>query len=153
MKAIGFEEFLSSEDDKNMVWEKLAKYGKENKVDSEGVKKGMYDFFNFLRKGDEEDLSRISLKNEEFNANEKQLIIHKEKTIEEYDCLDIKTLIEFKRIFLLLNLDENGENIISIEQIEQLIAEHKFITIDKDDIIKYIYFLSCDDKLLDEIIQ
>ena len=151
LKAIGFEEFLSSEDDKNMVWEKLAKYGKENKVDSEGVKKGMYDFFNFLRKGDEEDLSRISLKNEEFNANEKQLIIHKEKAIEEYDCLDIKTLIEFKRIFLLLNLDENGENIISIEQIEQLIADHKFITIDKDDIIKYIYFLSCDDKLLDEI--
>ena len=184
LKAIELYEYWNTEDDKDTIWQSLIKYGKDDKVDSDGIKKGMHDFINFLKKGDEEiesnendsyllnnidnndkkrerkeskdenlltRMSRISFKNEGNSVNKLVLNKYKQKAIEEYDCLDNDTLIQLKRIFLLLNISENNKNIIPIERIGQLINKHKFITLEKNEIIRYIHYLSCDDKPIDEI--
>ena len=169
LKAIGWLENFETESDKILITEILQKYEKEGKVDSEGIKKGINDFFDMLKNTEEDSdnnnvkrkkseygilltkLSRISLKNEGINEKESMLIKRKENAIDEYDCLDKESLIQFRRIFLLLNINENEKNIIPIERIEQVINDHTFFTIDKDDIIKYIHFLSLDDTPLDKI--
>ena len=85
----------------------------------------MHDFFDMLKNSEEDSdnnnvkrkkseygillkkLSRISLKNEGINEKESKLIKSKENAIDEYDCLDQDSLIQFRRIFLLLNKNEN----------------------------------------------
>ena len=52
---------------------------------------------------------------------------------------------------MLLNIDENNKNIIPIETIDQLINKHKFIKLEKNEIIRYIHYLSCDDKSIYDI--
>ena len=141
----------------------------------------MHDFINFLQNGDEENendgyllsnidnndikkerkeskdenlltrISRISFKNEGNSVNKLVLNKYKQKAIDEYECLDNDTLIQFKRIFMLLNIDENNKNIIPIETIDQLINKHKFIKLEKNEIIRYIHYLSCDDKSIYDI--
>ena len=61
---------------------------------------------------------------------------------DEYDSLDNQTLMQFKRIFKLLNIDEENKNIISLEAINKIVDKNKFIKLDKNEIIKYIHFLS-----------
>ena len=118
----------------------------EEDSDNNNVKRKKSEYGILLTK-----LSRISLKNEGINEKESMLIKRKQNAIDEYDCLDKESLIQFRRIFLLLNINENEKNIIPIERIEQVINDHTFFTIDKDDIIKYINFLSLDDTPLDKI--
>ena len=55
LKAIELYEYWNTEDEKDAIWQKLKKYSKDDKVDSEGIKKGMHDFINFLQNGDEEN--------------------------------------------------------------------------------------------------
>ena len=55
LKAIELYEYWNTEDDKDAIWQKLKKYSKDDKVDSEGIKKGMHDFINFLQNGDDEN--------------------------------------------------------------------------------------------------
>ena len=181
LKAIELYEYWNTEDDKDAIWQKLKKYSKDDKVDSEGIKKGMHDFINFLQNGDEENendgyllsnidnndikkerkeskdenlltrISRISIRNDGVRTNKLVLNKYKQKAIDEYECLDNDTLIQFKRIFMLLNIDENNKNIIPIETIDQLINKHKFIKLEKNEIIRYIHYLSCDDKSIYDI--
>ena len=172
LKEIEFDDYCSSEDDKDTLWQSFMKYGKDDKVDAEGIKKGMHDFINFLQKGNEENnddnddnkeikenkeeqrltrVSRLVIKNDGNTFNRLVLNKYKQKAIEEYDCLDNQTLIQLYKIISDLNIDENDKNIIPVERIEQIINKHKFIKLDKNEVIKYIHYLSCDDKPIEEI--
>ena len=174
LKEVELYDFWNSEEEKDTLWQSFMKYGKDDKVDVEGAKKGMHDLLNkeeettnnlynetdnnFKDIKENKDtnlltrISRISIKNEgSGGVNKLVLNKYKQKAIEEYDCLDNETLIKFKKIFLLLNINENNKNIIPVERIEQLISKHKFITLDKLEIVKYLHFLSCDDKPIEEI--
>ena len=170
LKEIELDEFCSSEDDKDNIWKSFMKYGKDNKIDAEGTRKGMHDFIIFLQNGNEENnddnndenSKEIKENKDEYtltrlsrlvSINDNKLVLnkYKQRALEEYDCLDNQTLIQLKRIFLLLNINENSKNIIPVERIEQLINKHKFITLDKNEVIKYIHYLSCDNKPLEEI--
>ena len=172
LKEIEFDDYCSSEDDKDTLWQSFMKYGKDDKVDAEGIKKGMHEFINFLRNGNEENndenddnkeikenkeeqrltrVSRLIMKNDVNTVNRLVLNKYKQKAFDEYDCLDTQTLIQLKKIFSFLNIDENNKNIIPVERIEQIINKHKSINLDKNEVIKYIHYLSCDDKPLEEI--
>ena len=171
LKEVELYDFWNSEEEKDTLWQSFMKYGKDDKVDAEGAKKGMHDLLNkeeettnnlynetdnnfkdIKENKDTNLLTRISIKNEgSGGVNKLVLNKYKQKAIEEYDCLDNETLIKFKKIFLLLNINENNKNIIPVERIEQLISKHKFITLDKLEIVKYLHFLSCDDKPIEEI--
>jgi len=172
LKEIEFDDYCSSEDDKDTLWQSFMKYGKDDKVDAEGIKKGMHEFINFLQNGNEENnddnddnkeikenkdeqrltrVSRLIMKNDVNTVNRLVLNKYKQKALEEYDCLDTQTLIQLKKIFSFLNIDENNKNIIPVERIEQIINKHKSINLDKNEVIKYIHYLSCDDKPLEEI--
>ena len=174
LKEVELYDFWNSEEEKDTLWQSFMKYGKDDKVDAEGAKKGMHDLLNKeeettnnlynetdnnfkdIKENKDSNLltriSRISIKNEgSGGVNKLVLNKYKQKAIEEYDCLDNETLIKFKKIFLLLNINENNKNIIPVERIEQLISKHKFITLDKLEIVKYLHFLSCDDKPIEEI--
>ena len=172
LKEIEFDDYCSSEDDKDTLWQSFMKYGKDDKVDAEGIKKGMHEFIDFLRNGNEENndenddnkeikenkeeqrltrVSRLIMKNDVNTVNRLVLNKYKQKAFDEYDCLDTQTLIQLKKIFSFLNIDENNKNIIPVERIEQIINKHKSINLDKNEVIKYIHYLSCDDKPLEEI--
>ena len=172
LKEIEFDDYCSSEDDKDTLWQSFMKYGKDDKVDAEGIKKGMHEFINFLQNGNEENnddnddnkeikenkdeqrltrVSRLIMKNDVNTVNRLVLNKYKQKAFDEYDCLDTQTLIQLKKIFSFLNIDENNKNIIPVERIEQIINKHKSINLDKNEVIKYIHYLSCDDKPLEEI--
>ena len=172
LKEIEFDDYCSSEDDKDTLWQSFMKYGKDDKVDAEGIKKGMHEFINFLQNGNEENndenddnkeikenkeeqrltrVSRLIMKNDVNTVNRLVLNKYKQKALDEYDCLDTQTLIQLKKIFSFLNIDENNKNIIPVERIEQIINKHKSINLDKNEVIKYIHYLSCDDKPLEEI--
>ena len=62
-------------------------------------------------------LSRIPLNNDGVSEKESMLIQYIDRSIEEYDFLDIKTLIQLKRIFLILNIDKNDKNIIQFKEL------------------------------------
>ena len=168
LKEIELYELWNSEEEKDELWQSLKKYGTNDKVDCEGAKKGLHDLLNkvddYSNQDDNEGetkenkegnlLTRISklmpLKNEG-TANKLVLNKYKQKAYDEYDSLDNQTLIQFKRIFKLLNIDEENKNIISLETINKIVDKNKFIKLDKNEIIKYLHFLSCDDKPLEEI--
>ena len=143
LKEVELYDFWNSEEEKDTLWQSFMKYGKDDKVDAEGAKKGMHDLLNkeeettnnlynetdnnFKDIKENKDtnlltrISRISIKNEgSGGVNKLVLNKYKQKAIEEYDCLDNETLIKFKKIFLLLNINENNKNIIPVERIEQL---------------------------------
>ena len=166
----------NSEEEKDDIWQSFMKYGKDEKVDSEGTKKGMHDFLLSLNQGGEKNnddnndndnnkeikenkeenlltrISRLSIRNDGAGTvNKLVLKKYKQKAIEEYECLDSFTLFQFKNIFSLLNINENNKNIIPVERIEQIINNNKKIKLDKNEVIKYIHFLSCDGKSIEEI--
>ena len=168
LKEIELYDLWNSEEEKDELWQSLMKYGTNDKVDSEGAKKGLHDLLNKVEDdSNQEDndgetkenkegnlLTRISrlmpMKNEG-TTNKLVLNKYKQKAYDEYDSLDNQTLMQFKRIFKLLNIDEENKNIISLEAINKIVDKNKFIKLDKNEIIKYIHFLSCDDKPLEEI--
>ena len=167
LKEIGLYDLWNSEEEKDELWQALMKYSANDKVDAEGAKKGLHDLLN---KEDDDNnnqedndneikenkegnlLTRISrLTKTDGTMNKLVLNKYKQKAYDEYDSLDNQTLIQFKKIFKLLNIDEEGKNIISVQTIEKMVEKNKFIKLDKNEIIKYINFLSCDDKPLEEI--
>ena len=159
----------NTEEEKDAIWQSFMKYGKDDKVDVEGAKKGMHDFLIFLGQGEEESnndnnkevkenkeerfLTRISIRdlNNVNSFNKLVLNKYKQKALEEYECLDEKTLYQLKKIFNLLNIDENNKNIIPVERIEQIVSKIKHIKLDLNDVVKYIHFLSCEDKPIEEV--
>ena len=160
LKALDLYEVWNSEEEKDTLWTSLMKYNIDNKVDKDGAIKGMHDLLNQEEensKDNKEDnlltrISRMSLKNDG-NGTVNKLAVnkYKQKAIDEYDCLDNPTLIQFKKIFLLLNINENNKkNVIPIEKVDE-VCKHKFIKIERNDIIKYLSFLTCEDKPLDKI--
>ena len=163
LKEIGLYDLWNSEEEKDELWQALMKYSANDKVDAEGAKKGLHDLLN--KEDDDNDndneikenkegnlLTRISrLTKTDGTMNKLVLNKYKQKAYDEYDSLDNQTLIQFKKIFKLLNIDEEGKNIISVQTIEKIVEKNKFIKLDKNEIIKYINFLSCDDKPLEEI--
>lgn len=175
LKAIDLYEVWNSEDEKDTLWTCLQKYNIDNKVDKNGAIKGMHDLLNNQDDDSQKDgkddnilagdsrpsikndllsrISRFSIRNDGTGTVNKLVVSkHKQKAIDEYDCLDNPTLIQFKKIFLLLNINENNQkNIISVEKIDEIVKKHKFIKIDRNDIIKYISYLTCEDKPLDQI--
>ena len=175
LKAIDLYEIWNSEDEKDTLWASLQKYNINNKVDKNGAIKGMHDLLNnqdddSQKDGKDDNIltrdSRVSIKNELLSrisrvsirndgtgtVNKLVLSKHKQKAIDEYDNLDNPSLIQLKKIFLLLNINEdNKKNIISVEKIDEIVKKHKFIKIERNDIIKYISYLTCEDKPLDQI--
>ena len=167
LKGVELYDLWNSEEEKDTLWQSLMKYGTDDKVDLEGTKKGMHDLLNKEEdddnNGENKDkenkdenlltrISRISLKNDgSGTVNKLVLNKYKQRALDEFDCLDNPTLIQFKKIFLLLNINENNKNIIPVEKIDEITKKHKFIKLDKNEIIKYLHFLSCDDKPIDEI--
>jgi len=151
LKALDLYEVWNSEEEKDTLWTSLMKYNIDNKVDKDGAIKGMHDLLNQEEensKDNKEDnlltrISRMSLKNDG-NGTVNKLAVnkYKQKAIDEYDCLDNPTLIQFKKIFLLLNINENNKkNVIPIEKVDE-VCKHKFIKIERNDIIKYLSFLT-----------
>ena len=161
LQSVDLYEYWNSEEEKDLLWQNFMNYNIDKKVDKNGVIKGIHDF---LTKEDElpgenkeENLltriSRMTLKNDGTGTvNRLVLNKYKQKAIDEYDCLDNQTLIQFRKIFTLLNISENNKNnIITIDKIEDICNKHKFIKIDKNEIIKYLSYLTCETKPIEEI--
>ena len=168
LKEIELYDVWNSEEEKDELWNSLMKYGTNDKVDSEGAKKGLHELLNKADDDSNQDdndgetkenkegnlltrISRLVSPKNEGTANKLVLNKYKQRAYDEYDSLDNQTLIQFKRIFKLLNIDEENKNIISLETINKIVDKNKFIKLDKNEIIKYLHFLSCDDKPLEEI--
>ena len=176
LKEVELYDLWNSEEEKDTLWQSLMKYGQNDKVDAEGSKKGIHDLLNKPEEENNEDnqdnqdgnkkierkksteenlltrVSRLSIRNEGVGAVNKLLLNkYKQRALDEYDCLDNHTLYQFKTIFSLLNISENNKNIIPIERIEQILNQHKSLKLEKNEVIKYIHFLSCDDKAIEEI--
>ena len=176
LREVELYDLWNSEEEKDTLWQSLMKYGQNDKVDAEGSKKGIHELLNkqeednnddnqdnqdsnkkIERKKSTEDnlltrISRLSIRNEGGGTvNKLVLNKYKQRALDEYDCLDNHTLFQFKKIFSLLNISENNKNIIPIERIEQILNQHKSLKLEKNEVIKYIHFLSCDDKAIEEI--
>ena len=176
LREVELYDLWNSEEEKDTLWQSLMKYGQNDKVDAEGSKKGIHELLNKQEEDNNEDnqdnqdsnkkierkkstednlltrISRLSIRNEGGGTVNK-LVLNKyiQRALDEYDCLDNHTLFQFKKIFSLLNISENNKNIIPIERIEQILNQHKSLKLEKNEVIKYIHFLSCDDKPIEEI--
>ena len=159
LQAIELYDMWNSEEEKDILWQCLMKYSKDDKIDKEGTIKGMHDLLTQEeenQKDNKEDnlltrISRMSYKNDGTGTvNKLVLNKYKQRAIDEYDCLDNQTLIQFKKIFVLLNINENNKT-INPEKIEEICGKHKFIKLDKNEIVKYLSFLTCEDKPIEEI--
>ena len=108
LKEVELYDFWNSEEEKDTLWQSFMKYGKDDKVDAEGAKKGMHDLLNkeeettnnlynetdnnFKEIKENKDtnlltrISRISIKNEgSGGVNKLVLNKYKQKAIEEYE--------------------------------------------------------------------
>ena len=176
LKEVELYDLWNSEEEKDTLWQSLMKYGQNDKVDAEGSKKGIHDLLNKQEEDNDDDnqdnqdsnkkverkkstednlltrISRLSIRNEGGGTVNKLILNkYKQRALDEYDCLDNHTLFQFKKIFSLLNISENNKNIIPIERIEQILNQHKSLKLEKNEVIKYIHFLSCDEKAIEEI--
>ena len=75
-------------------------------------------------------------------GNKLALNRYKQRAIEEYDCLDSNSLIQFKKIFTILNL-KNSNGKITLDDLQEKCAKYKFIKTDINDIWKYLSFCVC----------
>ena len=159
LKSVELYEMWNSEEEKDVLWQCLMKYNINNKIDKNGAIKGMHDLLTQEeenQKDNKEDnlltrISRVAYKNDTGPVNKLVLNKYKQKALDEYDCLDNPTLIQFKKIFVLLNINPNNKNIITPEKIDEICSKHKFIKIERNEIIKYLSFLTCEDKPIEEI--
>ena len=142
-----------SEEEKDVLWQSLMKYNINKKVDKDGAMKGLHYFLTQEDDNSLTRLSRITIKNDGTGTMNKLVLNkYKQKAIDEYECLDDSTLIQFMKIFVLLNINENNiNNAIRIEKIEEICNKHKFITLEPNEIIKYLSYLTCDNTPLEEI--
>ena len=161
LKAVELYDMWNSEEEKDVLWQSLMKYNIDNKVDKNGAIKGMHDLLSQEEENQEENkddnlltrISKLTFKNDGTGTvNKLVLNKYKQKAIDEYECLDNPTLIQFKKIFVLLNINPNNKkNIITLEKIDEICSKHKFIKLEKNEIIKYLSFLTCEDKPIEEI--
>ena len=155
LSAIDLLEVWNSEEEKGEVWEYISKYMKDSKIDCEGTIQGIKDLLSQEEEQQVADneppqketvlsrLSRLSRLSTRGNAqgptNRLALNKYKERAIEEYDCLDSNSLIQFKKIFALLKL-KNSNWKIKYDELNEICSKHKFIKIDINDIWKYLSF-------------
>ena len=150
-------EIWDSEDEKDQLWSYISKYMKDSKIDCEGTIKGIQDLFNGEEEQDETQaegeipkketflsrLSRISTrgvgKNENVPSNKLALNKYKQRAIDEYDCLDNNSLIQFKKIFALLKMNKNSSK-IKFDELNDLCSKYKFIKIDINDLWRFLSF-------------
>ena len=157
LSAIDLLDVWNSDEEKETVWQCISKYMKDSKIDCEGTIQGIKDLLN--QEEDQEDpdpdkespqketlltrlsrLSRLSTKgNAQGPTNKLALNKYKERAIEEFDCLDSNSLIQFKKIFTLLKLNKSNWK-IKYEELNEICSKHKFIKIDINDIWKYLSF-------------
>ena len=172
LTAIELKEIWGSEEEKDTVWESISKYSKDSKIDCEGALQGINDLLNAAQEDDEgedvkEDkeengpsyqrketkeklltrLSRISnIGIGSKSGNKLALNRYKQRAIEQYDSLDSNSLIQFKKIFVLLKITKSN-NRISFDELKEICDKSKFIKLDINDIWKYLSYCVYEEKL------
>ena len=169
LSEIGLLEVWSSDEEKEQVreqiWKCISKYMKDSKIDCEGAIQGFKDLLNQeeetvnTEKGTTQRetiltrLSRMSTKGVGGNqgpANKLALNKYKQRAIDQYDCLDGMSLIQFQRIFVLLKIyleSESVNNKIKFDDLNEIFSKHKFIKIDTNEIWKYLSFCVYEENL------
>ena len=162
LSAIDLLDIWDSEEEKETVWQSLSKYMKDSKIDCEGTIQGIKELLN-QDEAQEQDLnedapkketllsrlSRLSTKGGGLGQpiiNNLALNKYKQRAIDEYDCLDNNSLIQFKKIFVLLKLNQSNSK-IKYDDLKDICSKHKFIKIDINDIWKYLSFCVCEENL------
>ena len=157
LSAIDLLDIWNSEEEKENVWEYISKYMKDSKVDCEGTIKGIKDLLNQEEEQENTEkelpqketllsrLSRLSTKGIMGGpSNKLALNKYKQRAIDEYDCLDNNSLIQFKKIIALIKVNKSNLK-INYDELNDIISKHKFIKIDINDIWKYLSFCVCEE--------
>ena len=155
LSAIDLLDIWNSDEEKDNVWDYISKYIKNSKIDCEGAIKGIKDLLNQEEEQEntEKDnpqkeklltrisrLSRLSTKGIGSGpSNKLALNKYKQRAIDEFDCLDNNSLIQFKKIFALLKLNKSNLK-VTYNELNDICSKHKFIKIDIKDIWKYLAF-------------
>lgn len=169
LSETGLLEVWNSEGEKDTLWQYMSKYMKNSKIDCDAALKGID---NFLTQDDEEQetneeeqnksssqkkeekeiketlfmrLSRVSNRAlGDKSGNKLALNRYKQRAIDQYDCLDNDSLIQFKKIFTLLKYKLNNGKLV-YNDLQEICKRYKFITTDINDIWKYLsYCVSID---------
>ena len=162
LSAIDLLDIWNSDEEKDNVWDYISKYIKNSKIDCEGAIKGIKDLLSQEEEQEntEKDnpqkeklltrisrLSRLSTKGIGSGpSNKLALNKYKQKTIDEFDCLDNNSLIQFKKIFALLKLNKSNLK-VTYNELNDICSKHKFIKIDINDIWKYLSFCVCEENI------
>ena len=149
LNAIDLLEEWSTDMEKDLLWSNCKKCAKNGNVDLYAVKKGI-EIVLFGSEDIQKDdgllvrISRMSLKPESGTVNNLVLNKYKNRAKEEYECLDVSTLIQIKKILTILNISDYN-NKIPYETIYDICEKNDFITYNKNEIIKFLSFLTCDE--------
>ena len=173
LSEIDLLDYWDSDEEKDLLWEFIFKYNKDSKIDCEGAKKGINEFLNqeegTEQKGEEPDeidnenkqrkeskenlltrVSRLSLLTNKINKtksrNKLALNRYKQRAIDEFDCLDTNSLIQFKRIFALIEVNKTNDK-ISFDDLKDICENKKFIKYDINDIWRYLSYCVCEENL------
>ena len=157
-------EIWNSESEKDTLWQYMSKFMKNSKIDCDAALKGINSFLtqddeepetkeeeqnkSSSKKKEEKDiketlfirLSRLSNRAlGEKSGNKLALNRYKQRAIDQYDCLDNDSLIQFKKIFTLLKYKLNNGKLI-YNDLQEICNRYKFITTDINDIWKYLSY-------------
>ena len=164
LSATGLLEIWNSEAEKDTLWRYMSKFMKNSKIDCDAALKGINSFLTQdeddpetkeeelnkteSQKKEEKEikeilfmrLSRISnLAVREWPGNKLALNRYKQRAIDQYDCLDSDSIIQFKKIFILLKHKLNNGKII-YNDVQEICKRYKFITTDINEIWKYLSY-------------
>ena len=164
-------EIWNSEAEKETLWQYISKYMKNSKIDCDGALNGLNDFMNqdeedqsgnseeqntsSIQKKEEKEiketlltrLSRVSNRvTKEKSGNKLALNRYKQRAIDQYDCLDNDSLIQFKKIFTLLKYKLNKGKLL-YNDLQEICNRYKFITTDINDIWNYLSYCVCIDNM------
>ena len=154
LSAIDLSDVWNSEDEIEELWQYIFKYNKDSKIDCEGAKKGINDFLNQDEDpGQKEEEPDESTNQKAQRKESKENLLTRlsrlsniQRAIDEYDCLDNNSLIEFNKIFALLKITKsNGK--ITFDELREICSNHKFIQTDVNDIWKYLSYCVCEENL------
>ena len=161
LSAIDLLEIWNSDDEKEQVWQCISKYTKDSKIDCDGAIQGLKDLLNQedIQESSEKEpgqketfltrLSRLSTRGGggiQGPTNKLALNKYKQRAIDEYDCLDSMSLIQFKKIFVLLKLNTSN-NKIKFDDLNVICSKHKFIKIETSEIWRYLSFCVYEENL------
>ena len=164
-------EIWNTETEKEILWQYISKYMKNSKIDCDGALNGLNDFMNqdeesqsgnpeeqntsSIQKKEEKEiketllsrLSRVSFRvTKEKSENKLALNRYKQRAIDQYDCLDNDSLIQFKKIFTLLKYKLNKGKLL-YSDLQEICNRYKFITTNINDIWKYLSYCVCIDNM------